>query len=316
VSHQRRLTFDLDLDMVRPVVADHDASLQPIGVSRLAGGSTEVYRIDLAGDAPPLVLKLYDDGSPWYAAKEALVARWIGGAAPIAIPQWLAIDETRSRLPLRHALITWLPGQPMRSFIGAAGTAGAYRRMGTALRALHTIPMAGYGYILRHGIERPQPTNAAYMADAFEGVFRRFRDHSGDAELTRTLEEAVQPRFDLLTLCGGPMLLHQDFQPGNVLAERRAHGELALTGLIDFANARSGDPLMDLATALSCCTHEDPTSRAPLLEGYGPVDHPDLEGALWLYTFYFRLTLWTWLMDIGDTGSAGAAGALRAMTED
>lgn len=310
MSHQRRLTFDLDLEQVRPIVADLDPSLRPTGVSRLAGGSTEVYRIDLAGGAPPLVLKLYADEPAWNPAKEALVAGWIADVAPLPIPRWLSVDETRLRLPLRHALITWLAGQPVRSFIGSPGVTPAYRQMGAALRRLHQIPMAGYGYILGDGIETPRATNAAYMADAFDGVFRRFRDRSGDAGLTQTLEEAVRPRFDLLTLCERPVLLHQDFQPGNVLAERDEDGDLRLTGLIDFANARAGDPLMDLATALSCCSHEDPTSRAPLLEGYRPVDHPDLEGALWLYVLYFRLTLWTWLMDIGDAGAAGPAGAL------
>jgi aminoglycoside phosphotransferase (APT) family kinase protein len=310
MSHQRRLTFDLDLEQVRPIVRDLDPSLQPTGVSRLAGGSTEVYRIDVAAGAPPLVLKLYADEPVWNPAKETLVAGWIGKAAPIPIPRWLKVDETRTRLPLRFALITWLPGQTVRSFKGEPGVASAYRQMGAALRRLHEIPMDGFGYVLGGGIETPHPTNAAYMAHAFERLFRRFRDQSGDNALTRELEQAAGARFDLLTLCQRPALLHQDFQPGNLLAERGDDGALRLTGLIDFANARAGDPLMDLATALSCCAHEDPTSRAPLLEGYGPVDHPDLDGALWLYVFFFRLSLWTWLMEIGDPGAAGPAGAL------
>jgi aminoglycoside phosphotransferase (APT) family kinase protein len=309
VSHQRRLTFDLDLDRIRPIVADLDPALRPTAVSRLAGGSTEVYRIDLATGAP-LVLKLYADEPAWFAAKEALVAGWIGEAAPIPIPRWLKLDDSRARLPLRYALITWLPGQTIRSLKGAPGVTDAYRRMGAALRRLHQIPMDGFGYILGEGIASPHATNDAYMTQAFETLFRRFRDQSDDAALTHELEEAVRPRLDLLTLCDRPVLLHQDFQPGNVLAERGADGALRLTGLIDFANARAGDPLMDLATALSCCTHEDPASRAPLLEGYGPVNHPDLDGALWLYVFFFRLTLWTWLMEIGDAGAAGPAGAL------
>jgi len=310
MSHQRRLTFDLDLDQVRPIVADLDSSLRPAGVSRLAGGSTEVYRIDLADGAPPLVLKLYADEPAWNPAKERLVAGWIGESAPLPIPRWLAVDETRRHLPLRFALISWLKGRPVRTFKDTPGVKDAYRQMGDALRRFHEIPMDGYGYILAGGVETPQATNAVYMTDQFERLFRRFRDRSGDAALTQELEQAVRPRLDLLTLCERPVLLHQDFQPGNLLAERDADGALRLTGLIDFANARAGDPLMDLATTLSCCTHEDPVSRAPLLEGYGPVDHPDLDGALWLYQLFFRLLLWTWLMDICDPTAAGPAGAL------
>lgn len=313
MSHQRRLTFDLDLAQVGPIVADLDPSLRATAVARLAGGSTEVYRIELSDGAAPLVLKLYADEPAWNPAKEKLVAGWIGEAAPLPIPRWLAVDESRRRLPLRYALISWLPGQPVRSFIGVPGVADAYRLMGAALRHFHQIPMDGFGYILGEGIEAPQTTNAAYMTDQFERLFAKFRDRSGDADLARKLEQAVRPRLDLLALCQRPMLLHQDFQPGNLLAERAADGAFRLTGLIDFANARAGDPLMDLATTLSCCSHEDPISRTPLLEGYGPVDHPDLDGALWLYELFFRVLLWTWLMDIGDPAAAGPAGALAEL---
>ena len=84
-----------------------------------------------------------------------------------------------------------------------------------------------------------------------------------------------------------------------------------LTGLIDFANALAGDPLADLAKALFCSAHEDPRSSAPLLEGYGPLGHPDPEEALWLYTLYHRLTMWTFLTRIGDDpASAGPAGLM------
>ena len=310
MSHQRRLTFELDLEQIRPIVADLDPAWRPTAVSRLAGGSTEVYRIDLAGGAAPLVLKLYADEPAWNPAKERLVAGWIGEAAPLPIPRWLAVDETRRHLPLRYALISWLPGRPIRAFKDAPGVEAAYRLMGAALRRFHQIPMDGYGYILADGIETPRATNAAYMGEQFERLFQRFHDRSGDPALTRELEQAVRPSLGLLALCKRPMLLHQDFPPGNLLAERGADGALRLTGLIDFANARAGDPLMDLATTLSCCTHEDPVSRAPLLEGYGRVDHPDLEGALWLYQLFFRVLLWTWLMDIGDSAAAGPAGAL------
>ena len=56
-----------------------------------------------------------------------------------------------------------------------------------------------------------------------------------------------------------------------------------------------------LAKAIMCCAHEDPASVGPLLEGYGPLDHPQPEDALWLYTLYHRLTMWAWLKRYGDT---------------
>ena len=85
------------------------------------------------------------------------------------------------------------------------------------------------------------------------------------------------------------------------------NGSLALTGLIDFGNARAADALFDLAKALFCCTHEDPCSREPLLAGYGAIDHPDPEHAL-------RITMWCSLTRRGDT-SDGAARLLRDLEE-
>jgi aminoglycoside phosphotransferase (APT) family kinase protein len=311
-SPLRRLTYDLDLEQVRAIVGAYDPSLSPVGFGRLHGGSTEVYRIDLAGSAEPLVLKLYPDEPAWTPAKEALVAGWFEGRLDAPTPRWLRLDESRTLAPLRYALTGWLPGQTVRSLRDDPDIAGLYRQMGALLRRVHTIPMAAYGYILAGGIHRPRATNAESMTDAFEAAFRQFRERGGDAALARRLEAAARARFDLLDFSCGPVLGHDDFQPGNLLAARDAEGALRLTGLIDFGNARAGDAVLDLAKALFCCDHEDPRIRAPLLEGYGAIDHPDPEGALALYTLYHRLTMWVFLVGIGqDPASPGPAGLMR-----
>jgi Ser/Thr protein kinase RdoA (MazF antagonist) len=99
-----------------------------------------------------------------------------------------------------------------------------------------------------------------------------------------------------------------------VLAEYDRNGSLQLTGLIDFGNARAGDALFDLAKTLFCYTHEDPRSREPLLAGYGAIDHPDPEEALWLYTLLHRVTMWCWLTR-SSVASDGPAGLLRDLDE-
>lgn len=208
-------------------------------------------------------------------------------------------------------MATFLPGQTVRALAAEPDIEAVYRRMGALLRRVHAIPMAAYGYILGGGIFEPRAGNATYMTDAFERVFRRFRRQGGGEALAGRLESMARERYGLLAHAAGPVLCHDDFQPGNVLAARDASGELALTGLIDFANALAGDPLADLAKSLFCCAHEDPRSVGPLREGYGPVDHPDPEAALWLYTLYHRLTMWTFLTRLGDDPtSAGPAGLM------
>jgi aminoglycoside phosphotransferase (APT) family kinase protein len=311
-----RLTVDLELEQVRAIVRDLDSTLDPVGFARLHGSSgvSDVYRIDLAGAENPLVLKIYSDEPAWIVAKEALVAGWIGERDGIPTPRWLRVDERRTCIPFRFALTTWLPGVTVRSLIGAPGIDAAYRQMGALLRRLHAIPMTAYGYIVADGIWRPQPTNNEYMRSAFNQVFRQFREQGGEETLTRRLEENVQSRFHLLKYSAGPVFCHDDLQQGNVLAEHGRNGSLQLTGLLDFGNARAGDALLDLAKTLFCCAHEDPRSREPLLAGYGEINHPDLEEALWLYTLFHRVVMWCGLTRRGET-SDGPAGLLRDLDE-
>jgi Ser/Thr protein kinase RdoA (MazF antagonist) len=309
-----RLTVDLELEQVRAIVRDLDSTLDPVGFARLHGGVSDVYRIELAGDEKPLVLKVYGDEPAWIVVKEALVAGWIGERAGIPIPRWLRVDERRTCIPFRFALTTWLPGVTVRSLIGVPGIDAAYRQMGELLRRLHAIPMTAYGYIVADGIRRPQPTNDEYMRSAFNQAFWQFREQAGEETLTRRLEEKAQSRFDLLQYSAGPVLCHDDLQQGSLLAEYGTNGSLQLTGLIDFGNARAGDALFDLAKALFCCAHEDPRSREPVLAGYGEINHPDPEEALWLYTLFHRVVMWCGLTRRGDT-SDGPAGLLRDLDE-
>jgi Ser/Thr protein kinase RdoA (MazF antagonist) len=202
----------------------------------------------------------------------------------------------------------------VRSLIGAPGLDAAYRQMGELLRRLHAIPMTAYGYIVADGILRPQPTNDDYMRWAFNQAFRQFLAQGGEEALTRRLDEKAQSRFHLLRHSAGPVFCHDDLQQGNVLAEHGRNGSVQLTGLIDFGNARAEDALFDLAKALFCCTHEDPRSREPFLAGYGEINHPDPEEALWLYTLFHRVVMWCGLTRRGDT-SDGAAGLLHDLDE-
>ena len=316
VAPPRRLTLDLDLEHVRGIVRDLDTTLDPVKVSRLHGGSTEVYWIDLEGGADPLVLKIYGDEPAWAPAKEALVAGLIPSDIGVAIPRWLRVDERRLHLPLRFALMTWLPGETARTLMATVDVTRVYHQMGEVLRRLHHIPMSAYGYIGATGVMAPEPTNDAYMRRAFASAFRQFRDQCGDADLARRLEIEAQSRFELLACSAGPVLCHDDFHQGNVLVTGDSADNFQVSGLVDFGNARAGDALIDLAKALMCSTHEDPRSPEALVAGYGKIDHPDPDEAIWLYTLFHRVSMYNWLTRLGDDpASSGPSGLLRDLTE-
>lgn len=318
MAPERRTTLELDSETVQRIVQGLDPAFVASGFARLHGGSTEVYRIDLAGaDREPLVLKIYPDAPEWGPAKESLVAGWLTDLTP-PVPRWLRIDQSRTLLPLPYALLTLLPGRPLRDWMAEPDIEQAYRQMGELLRRIHARPMPAYGYLLGQGIDKPVSTNTDYMTSAFADVFRRFRDLGGDAELGRRLQKRAEGNFDLLQESGGAVFCHDDFQQGNVLALRNDAGTIQISGLIDFGNARAADRLFDLAKALFCSAHEDPRSYKPILEGYGRLDHPDIEGALCLYTLFHRVSMWCWLTKLGldpaaENGPGGLIRDLRTM---
>jgi aminoglycoside phosphotransferase (APT) family kinase protein len=313
----RRLTFDVDLAAAGDILHRFDIRSTPVRIGRLEGGSTEVYRIDLDEEsAAPLVLKIYPDEPDWLPAKERLVAGWLQEALPVPVPRCLALDTSRDMLPLRFALMTALPGTPVRSWMDRTDVEAVYRQMGALLRQMHATPMPSYGYIKDQGVERPIASNGDYMAYAFDGAFRRFRDAGGDAGLARQLEALASASMDV-TVSSGSVLCHDDLHQGNVLVEPRPSGELGLSGLIDFGNARAADPLFDLAKAIFCSSHEDPRAGRPLLEGYGELDHPNAERALWLYTMHHRVSMWAFLTRLGQDPDApnGPGGLIRDLSE-
>ena len=216
--------------------------------------------------------------------------------------------------------MTFLPGENLRVWRSSPDVALLYRRMGEMLRRLHAIPMAAYGYVEDDGITAPYSTNTSYMEHAFDQSFRGFRERGADRELGRRLQAFVRARVDLLAFSAGPVLCHDDFHQGNVLADRDSLGSPQLTGVIDFGNALAGDPIFDLAKTLFCAGHEDPGSVEPILEGYGAVDHPEAAEALQLYTTYHQLTMWNWLTRRGvaptSEASAKMLTALDTMIRD
>jgi aminoglycoside phosphotransferase (APT) family kinase protein len=292
----------ITIELARKITLSANCASDPTEIKQLQGGSTDVYRVDFADGTSPLVLKLYADEPSWFMKKEKLVASWIGDRIGVPVPCWLVQDDSRRLLSRQYAIMTWLPGVLVRSLIGSSGAKDALRQMGAALRQLHDIPMTAYGYIGSEAISRPWSSNSEYMGSAVEAALRRFRDVRGDADLVRKLKSKIDERSDVFACNVKPVLCHCDFHQGNVLVARDERGQLKLTGLIDFADASAADPLLDLAYGLFSCTHEDPKSREPLLAGYGEIEHPDSEGALWLYTLHHRVVMWAHLKRLSIQG--------------
>lgn len=309
-----RGSLPLDLDLAAELAATLDAPFAARRVRQFENVSADVFEI-AGDDGRAVILKAYADEPAWKLRKEAFVAGLFGAVADV--PRWLAVDESRARLPRRFVIMTRLPGVSVRDRFGREGAPALFRAMGAMLRRLHAVSMPRHGYLLEADVAEPFDANATWMAAAFEAKFRDFRAWGGDATLGGRIERFVAARSDALAECDDAVLCHNDFHPGNVLADQGPGGGWRLSGVVDFENAVAGDPLFDLAKALDYTAHECPSGRDPLAEGYGPLERPGAAEAVEVYRVYHKLELLNWFKAIGEgrfRGSASLLAELDAMT--
>ncbi|WP_137151784.1 aminoglycoside phosphotransferase family protein [Devosia sp. FKR38] len=270
---------------------------EPVDLTLLEGGSATSYRVSRR-NADEIVLKIYSDRRGDSSGKEAFAASLLAKLG-VPITRVMARDESLSRLPFRYAVSNYLPGVRVAVFRDAPDAADLYRDMGGLLRRLHGVSLPAFGAFNADGIVDPMAVHSAYIVRLWTTVLERFRHFGAAPDLADRLDQIVTQNLGLVVHTSGPVFAHDDFQPNNLLAERSADGRLRLTGLIDFGNARAADATFDLAKALFCCEHEAPGSTRAILEGYGPIDHPDPQRALWLYTLIHRVVMWYWLRHVG-----------------
>jgi aminoglycoside phosphotransferase (APT) family kinase protein len=306
------MSIAVDVEQLRPVL--HALGVgDPSAVTSMEGGSSPVFRVDLA-DGERLVLKTYPDDRPWAPGKDKYAAGLLS-ELDIPVTRYLMLDESKSHLPFRFAITTYLPGVTADSLKNEPDIADIYRQMGALLKQLHSVKMPGYGHVGAKGVIKPLATNTEFVRTVAEDTFRRFREYGGDADLTRRLEKIFEERFELVAHSSGAVFAHDDVHPGNVLVARDAQGRLRLTGLIDFGNARAADSVYDLAKSIFCSEHQAPGCSDTMREGYGAIDHPDPEGALWLYTLLHRAMMWWWLRHIGDVTADEPHGLIDSLHE-
>ncbi|GLQ11742.1 hypothetical protein GCM10007913_36740 [Devosia yakushimensis] len=307
----------LERDQVDAALAGLDLG-RVATVTEMSGGSSSVFRVDfLSGTS--VVLKMYREGYHTGPAKDAFAAAQLDGVA-VPVARHLLIDESRTRLPFDFVVTSYLPGVTAGTLRDHADIASLYRQTGALLRRLHEIAMPAYGRFDGQGIVDPVVSNEEYIGRRIAYGFERFAAFGGDPVLADRLRRIAEARLpDIVPFSKGAVFAHDDLHPDNVLAVEDGHGRLVLSGLIDFGNAQAADPVLDLAKCLFCSEHDAPGSTPHILAGYGRIDHPDPEEAIWYYTLLHRVTMWFWLRHIGviptpDTPS-GLIDDLRAMAE-
>lgn len=263
-----------------------------LALVRLHGGTGDVYRVDLK-DGSSVVLKNFE-GKKALPALDAFASN-IAASAGIPVSKYLLVDHSCSSLPFPFALMSLLPGEPATSFADRQDYRSLFVQIGDLARRLHTIRLPGFG-----ALQEPEYVdNEAYMRSLAEHAFSQFARYGADAELTRSLRHIFDRDFDAIVPATlQPVFAHDDLHPGNILALETDAG-LEISGLIDFGNARAQAAVMDLAKTIFICEHMAPGSGPSILEGYGPINHPQPQAALAYYTMLHRVIMWWWLRHIG-----------------
>jgi aminoglycoside phosphotransferase (APT) family kinase protein len=180
--------------------------------------------IDGSGAARSVVLRRIGsraDASDGLSAAQHFALLQHLSRSELPVPEPLLLDDTRTLLPEPFLLLGYVPGRPL---LAPADSAGFTRTLARQLARIHTCDPAAVSGLLPRADARATQLLAASAADA-PGV-----------QLLR--------RSWPLQARNPARLLHGDFWPGNVLWQG-----VQLCGVIDWADASFGDPLLDLSIA-------------------------------------------------------------------
>lgn len=289
----------ISIDQVQSIIHRVFPHASVADVTELHGGEiSTVLEIALA-DAAACILKIYPASLQWKMAKETYVLRLLQDLGPV-VPKILLADGTRSVIDLNYVLMTRLDGTVLgrrEATLSEAELFAIYAEMGAALRRINDVTLDSFGYIGPNGVWTAYPSNHVYMSVQFDRKLTEFCTRGGDRALAARLRDSVAARQHLFEAATTPRLCHYDFHAGNVLVTSQEAPHL--TGIVDFENATSGDPLMDIAKALYYFTPKDAPKRDGLLAGYGRIERADWQQTLDLYRLYCTLELWCWMAQIG-----------------
>ena len=181
------------------------------GVS--AGKDTTIFRVELGGEL--YALRVFRPGEEGVALREAEVMR-AAGEGGFPVPRVCAEGTWRDRAAL---LLSWCPGRPMAEELAAR-----------PWRAWPLGVLFGRCQAAIHGGPSPEALRAAGRA---------WIEWAGpDEEALAARLRETDPRED--------SLVHLDYHPLNVMTD----GE-RVTGVLDWTNARAGDPRADYARTLT-----------------------------------------------------------------
>jgi Ser/Thr protein kinase RdoA (MazF antagonist) len=291
----------MDLETAARVVARAGVTATPITIgSRHEGAKGSVFILGCE-DGSALALKVYDSYYTERMFKEHSLYRLLEPRA-LPLPRVLGMNELDEEFGCAVLVMSVVDGVPLRDVLSELPQnqlLSVYRQIGAMQRELHEVTFDRFSLLIDIAADG-HDDNAGLMAERTAAAIAEFRDHGGGESMAVMFERHFAVNAMLFARCKQAVLCHNDFHEANVLVDL-AHGEVKISGLIDFENALAADPLFDLAKTQNHARRGSAETLAALVEGYGPMP-ADWRKPFALYELFHALELRNWY-------SAGGAGS-------
>ena len=198
----------------------------------------------------------------------AFLHRLVAERTSIPMAEVVGIDTTCQFIPWQYLIKTYSGGIEWAAVydrLTDAQRTDAFRQLGEAVAALHTITFDTFGDIA--------PSSFVSEGISYKTVLlNRARRTIGAPALRNVFAQVVEDRSDLLASAHTPQLCHDDLHHYNILFAEHA-GRWQLATILDFDKAYAGCAESDVARMEFWAHMHHPT----FWEAYHAV-HPTLEG--------------------------------------
>ncbi len=192
------------------------------------------------------VIRIPKAGKPPFAGKhQALREYWASkawGKLGIPVPKVMIFDESRKLANFDYVIETYIPGKNLNQVkLTKKQTKAIMRKLGKLLKKMHKVKTKKYGLLVSKRTGE-HDTCADLMKSWIKGALKNLRKNK--LLPNKTLQQTkkyFKDRADILDF-HSPKLLHNDLGRSNI---RIKTGKIS--GIIDFGDAFSGDPIYDVA---------------------------------------------------------------------
>jgi Phosphotransferase enzyme family len=214
--------------------------------TKVVNRHTDYVVLIVALRAPSLeiVVKLAGPQAPYPYPfdRTAMFHNLVATHTSIPMPDILAVDVSYREWPWRYIIKTYVPGQQWvdaQLHMDGEELRQAYRQIGQAVAALHSIEFPSFGEV--------EPDGTVPLKDSYlTALIERAQHRIAKPRFVNLFIKVLEDNRDLFSDVGKARLCHEDLHGYNILF-RRIEGRWRLATMLDFDKAWAGHHESDLA---------------------------------------------------------------------